>query len=1022
MRHDVFADRSLTGPEYGAWVAGQFVADPIDRTAFCVLRIPVSVSYDALERAVRRLLDLHPVLRSAVGSGTTLVRQDVGEPVRSDATARALSETVAADRIAVLRSADGGRQLFMSLPYFAVDRWSIRVIARDLGALCAVGAADTVTAVLPVQDGGTSKADTSNTGSEQDIAYWHAALADIPPVLTLPNALSRPTIASHRTASIRRPLPEAAADALRRLARDLSCEVRDMAFAAFAVVLARLTGQRHLAVGQTFDGRAEAAAHDIVGNLATTVPIPVDLRADPGFADVAEAVRTAVAEAANHRFADLDQVAADVAPARDPSWHPLFQASFAYDDVGAWSAHSAPGAFDVVAAADGPMLTDVHLRIEDDGGFTAVVDYAVDAYPAVTVETVLMCLAELLTSAAAEPKTPVSALGMLPEAERRRLAFDWNAVPADYDPGVCLHELFERQAAATPRSTALTAADRTVNYGELNIAANRLAHLLRARGVRLESHVGVCLDHSVELMSTLLGVLKAGAAYVPLDPAHPAERLKYALDQTRAPVVVTTSDLKALLPPEVEAVCLDETDLASYPTDNPPRTAGPDNLIYTIFTSGSSGRPKGVQISHRGLVNYLLWAIEGYGAAAGEHGSLLVGSIAFDLSIPNIFLPLIVGRDVLILPPERALQALVRQLEGDEDISLLKITPAHLDVLRAQITRQPPLTAVRTYVVGADEVKPDTADQWRRLAPDARVINEYGPTETVVGCSVFEVPADRAAGSIVPIGRPIGNMTMYVLDDHLRPVPVGVVGELWIGGVGVARGYLGRPAATAEKFLPDPFSDRPGARFYRSGDHARMRPDGELEFLGRIDHQVKIRGYRIELGEVEANLLTHPDVSETVVAVREDNPGDKYLAAYFVPRGESGVGRQELRRFLAERLPDYLVPRVYVPLDELPLSPGGKVDRRLLPNPRHKAVDSAGVDARAETDEPDGPVEQALAGHWRKVLGVDTVARTDRFFELGGGRPTAVRAAQLAREAGLPVDARMILQWQTVADLSAYLG
>ena len=621
------------------------------------------------------------------------------------------------------------------------------------------------------------------------------------------------------------------------------------------------------------------------------------------------------------------------------------------------------------------------------------------------------------TAMAADPCASADA-DLLPAGERDLVVRAWNDTQADYPEQLCVHQLFERQVRRDPQAVAVVTADGdTVSYQQLNERANQLAHHLRGLGVGADTFVGICVEHSVAMLVGLLGILKAGGAYVPLDPEHPVDRLRCIVEDTAAPVVVTVSGLQGVLPPgDAVTVLLDrDADLLdTAPTTDPEPLSGPQNLIYAMFTSGSTGRPKGVLVTHQGVVNYLDWAVEGYGLAAGRSGAPMLGSIAFDLSVPNFFLPLIGGKDVTLLRTDRTLDDLAERLCKPGDFSLLKITPAHLDVLRSQIPEPDSVSSVHTFVVGADEVKPETVAAWQRVAPNARIINEYGPTETVVGCSVYEADADFDPSAPVPIGRPIANTQMYVLDRFLNPAPIGAVGELFIGGDGVTRGYLHRPALTAEKFVPDPFHPVPGSRLYRTGDLARFRTDGNLDFLGRIDHQVKVRGYRIELGEIEARLLLHHAVSEAVVAARTDAHGDRCLVAYVVGVDRPGPEAAELRAFLAEALPRYMLPGEFVLLPALPLSTAGKVDRRLLPDPvRGNAAD--------DLSAPATPTERVLAGAWSRALGVSAVGTTEEGLALRAGLAGAARMVALAAEAGLEVPLDQVFRHGSVAELAADL-
>lgn len=553
------------------------------------------------------------------------------------------------------------------------------------------------------------------------------------------------------------------------------------------------------------------------------------------------------------------------------------------------------------------------------------------------------------------------------------------STPNEFPP-VCTHELFERQAARTPDAVALVFGARQVSYRELNERANKVAHHLRERGVGPNALVGVCLERSPEMVVALLGVWKAGGAYVPLDPTYPPERLSFMIDDAATRLLLTEEKCRPVLGSlNAEAIYLDSgwPMIEHQAHDNPAPVADPSHLAYVMYTSGSTGRPKGAMIVHRGVVNYLWWAIQAY-AVEPSHRVPVHSSVSFDLTVTSLYTPLLVGGTVELLPEDAGAQNLVTALQRTGGHGLVKITPSHLELLSRQVspTRVPGMA--RVFVIGGENLLAESLQIWRDLAPDTRIINEYGPTETVVGCCVYEVqPQDPTSGP-VPIGRPIANTSLYVLDPSLRPVSSGEIGELYVGGAGVASGYLNRPELTAERFLPDPFSGVPGATMYKTGDLSRYRADGILEYLGRIDDQVKIRGYRVELGEIEAALAAQPKVRSCTVLAHEDEFGVKQLLAYVVTRGDGKPDAAELRSFLKERIPGYMIPAHFVFLDALPLTPNGKVDRKALPP-------WTGVTAGAEKGgKPRTQTEQALAAIWCNLLKRDTVGVDDDFFDLGG--------------------------------------
>jgi amino acid adenylation domain-containing protein len=566
--------------------------------------------------------------------------------------------------------------------------------------------------------------------------------------------------------------------------------------------------------------------------------------------------------------------------------------------------------------------------------------------------------------------------------ERRQLIEEWNATAADYPRDRLTHELFADQAARTPDAVAVTAGDAALTFAELEGRANRVAHRLRQLGVGPDDRVALALNRSPELVAALLGVLKAGAAYVPLDLSHPPERLAFVLaDAGVRAVLSTTADAGRAAPPVgVPVVLLDAeaVALAALPATPPETSCTPDHLAYVLHTSGSTGRPKGVMVHHRGLVNYLWWAVRAYTAAEGT-GSLVHSPLSFDLTVTSLLVPLLAGRPVHLLPEESGVEGLLAALERHRDLTLLKLTPAHLAILSRSLDPARAAGLARVLVVGGEALPAPVAAWWRRHAPGTRVVNEYGPTETVVGCCVHDYgPADPENGD-VPIGRPIANTRLYVLDEELQPVPPGVVGELYIGGDGVARGYLGRPELTAERFLADPFGP-PGSRMYRTGDLTRWRADGVLEYLGRRDDQIKLRGFRIELGEVETALADAPGVAQAAAAVRTSR-----LVGYVVPRPGEAIDAAAVRERLRSRLPHYMVPADLVVLDSLPLTPNGKVDRRALPEPP-VVPNEAAVPPRTDA-------ERDLLAVWCEVLGRSGFGVTDTFFDLGG---TSLQAAELA--------------------------
>ena len=566
----------------------------------------------------------------------------------------------------------------------------------------------------------------------------------------------------------------------------------------------------------------------------------------------------------------------------------------------------------------------------------------------------------------------------LKEAERHRILYEWNDTRTEF-PAFCAHQLFEHQVQRAPEAIAVVFEDQRLSYRELNQRANQIAHYLRKLGVGPDSLVGVCMQRSTEMVAALLGVWKAGGAYVPLAPSYPQERLAFMVSDAAVQVLLTQKRCEHLFSPAHERTLFLDSDwptIARESQSNPELLSTPSNLAYVMYTSGSTGNPKGAMILQSGLVNYLTWAIKAYAVEPG--GSVPVhSSISFDLTVTSLYTPLLAGARVELVPEDAAAQSLLTALQRQKGRSLVKITPAHLELLSLQLSPGEVDNMTNVFVIGGENLLAEKLKLWRESAPATRLINEYGPTETVVGCCVYQVKPDDPRNGSVPIGRPIDNTQLYVLDPEMKPVALGEMGELYIGGAGVARGYWNRPELTAERFLPNPFSEIPGSRLYKSGDLARYRPDGVLEYLGRTDNQVKVRGYRIELGEIEAALASHPGVQSCAVLAREDEPGDRQLVGYVSAAKSNSLAPEELRSFLQQSLPSYMVPAHFVLLESLPLTPNGKVDRKSLPAPSKKTATAPAATAATRTS-----VEDALAAILTELLNVKNIGINVSFLIL----------------------------------------
>ncbi|HVR99575.1 MAG TPA: amino acid adenylation domain-containing protein, partial [Thermoanaerobaculia bacterium] len=832
-------------------------------------------------------------------------------------------------RLALIRLGERDHVLLMTLHHIISDGWSMGVLLREVAALCE----DSPLPELPVQYADFAVWQRSwlrGEVLEAQLAYWRRQLGNLngaPRVLELPLDRPRPAVQTFRGASLRVALT---AEAIHAICRREGATPFMVLLAAWAAVLGRHAGQEDVLVGTPIAGRNRREVEGLIGFFVNTLALRADLSGDPGFTGLLGRMRRTALDGYAHQDVPFERLVEELVPERDMAHSPLFQVLLALQNAPGETLSLEGLDLTPLDVADTVAKFDLTLSFAERQGFEGALEYNTDLFDGSTVMRLWARFTVLLEAALAAPDRPLSELPLLRPEERHQAFLEWNDTARSF-PGGCLHELVTRQAERTPDAVAASFEGQQLSYGELERRANRLAHRLTGKP---DVRIGVMLERSLEMIVALLGVLKAGAAYIPLDPSHPAERLALLLESSGARVVLSQEHLLVLDGP-----------------DTPPAVPlGEDNLAYVIYTSGSTGTPKGVMVPHRGIVNRLLWMQEAYPLTPGDR-VLQKTPFTFDVSLGELFGPLLCGARLVFARPEGHRDpAYLADLIAHEGITALHFVPS---MLGAFLEVEADLASVRRVLASGEALPPELVRRFSR-ATDAELLNLYGPTEASVEVSVWPCDPERPT---VAIGRPISNLRLYVLQ------PVGVPGELLLGGVGLARGYLGRPDLTAAAFVPDPFGN--GERLYRTGDFCRLLPDGNVEFLGRIDHQVKIRGFRIELGEVEAALLRHPQVRECAVVVREET-----LAAYVVGTAEPGV----LRTFLDERLPGYMVPAVFVTLGALPLTSSGKVDRASLPTPErtHQAL------------APRDVLELRLVRLWEELLGLEPIGVQDDFFELGG--------------------------------------
>ena len=900
-------------------------------------------------------------------------------------------------RVKLLRLGEQEHVVLLTMHHIVSDGWSVGVLIKELGTLYAayVAGEESPLEDLPIQYADFAvwqRAYLQGEVLEQQLAYWRRQLSDAPRLLDLPSDHPRPAVRSFRGAVERLELDQELSERLRALSQRESVTLFMLLLAVFKVLLLKYSGQADIVIGADVANRNRAETENLIGFFVNMLVLRTELSGDPTFRELLHRVREVCLEAYAHQDLPFEKLVEELQPERSLSYAPLFQVVFALQNAPAKTLQLPELTLSTVETESDTAKFDlIFSLLESNKRLVGNMEYSTDLFEAETIKRMLGHFQTLLAAVVADPAQQLSTLPLLTEAEEQQLA-EWNNTTREYPREACIHELFEAQVARTPEAVAVKFGDREISYRELNGRANQVAHYLRSRGVGPEVCVGVCLERSVDLVVALVAILKAGGAYVPLDPSYPQERLAFMLDDAQVQVLLTHSSLAEKFNEyRGYTICLDdeeskEEDAAQSETP----AAGAENLAYVIYTSGSTGQPKGVGVTHRAIHNL----VRGTNYVTLEESDVVaqVSNSSFDAATFEIWGALLSGARLVIIEKDVALapHALAAQLE-EHGVTVMFLTTALFNHMARELPAA--FRGLRHLLFGGEAVEPKWVREVLEKGRPGRLLHVYGPTETTTFAMWHEVTSVVEHAHTVPIGQPLTNVQIYLLDEHLRPVPVGVPGGLYIGGSGLARGYLDRPALTAERFIPDPFSSEPGARLYQTGDLARFLTDGNVEFLGRSDQQVKIRGFRVEPGEVEALLSAHPQVAQAAVVVCEDEPGERHLVAYFVAKEGQTCGAGELRRHLAARLPVYMVPSAFVQLDELPLNANGKVDRKALPPPGEGRPE-----LEAKFVAPRSTVERRLAGFYAEVLGVQTVGVEDDFFELGGHSLRAMQVISRVRD------------------------
>jgi amino acid adenylation domain-containing protein len=1001
----------------------------------CV-RMKGSLNAGALLAAMNRIVARHEALRTCFGSVDGAPVQHIAPPEvgmalsQMDLSGHAHPETelerLAAEEAStpfdlaqgplirgrLIRLADDDHALLVTMHHIVSDGWSIGVLVNEFSALYAAfsqGQPDPLP-VLPIQYADYAvwqRRWITGEVLQRQLDFWRNHLSGAPALLELPTDRPRPAVQDYTGASFGFELDADLTAHLKALSQRHGTTLFMTLLAAWAALLSRLSGQSDVVIGTPVANRHRAEVEPLIGFFVNTQALRVDVSGSSSVAGLLAQVRATALAAQEHQDIPFEQVVEALSPVRSMAHSPIFQVMFAWQNAPEGSLDLPGLQLEPVGASSATVRYDLELNLHDAGEHIAgSLGYACALFDRASIERHISHWQTLLRGLVGDDDAIVAGLPLLTPPERQHLLHVFNDTAAPFPHERCIHQLFEEQAARTPEATALVFEGASLTYSELNAQANRIAHHLIALGVRVGDCVALALPRSDELVAAELAVLKCGAAYVPLDLDHPSERLHFMLTDCGAHVLVCHSHCS------VVGLTRLELDLFADPgvCTNPPTQVHPQASAYVMYTSGSTGIPKGVVVPHRAVVHFACNG--GHAAIVPSDRVAFLANPAFDASTFEVWAALLHGAALVVIDTETLLQphALAQRL-GETGVSVLHCTAGLLPTYGPVLA--PVLGSLRCLLTGGDRVDVAAVAHILEHSAPQRLLHCYGPTETTTFALTHEVSAMGTRGASLPLGHPIDRVRVYVLDGRGAPVPIGVVGEMHIGGAGLAQGYLNRPDLTAERFVPDPFAE-PGSRMYKTGDLGRWRPDGSIEFLGRNDHQVKIRGFRIELGEIEAKLREHPEVREAVVLAREDEPLNKRLVAYVV--GDR-VQPEALRAHLGTTLPDYMVPAAYVTLETLPLTPNGKLDRRALPVPSDTAF---GLNAY---EAPEGELESTLAAIWCELLGVERVGRNDDFFSLGGHSLLGVQVlSRVSRELDMTLPLRVLFEVRTVRELAEWIN
>ena len=1048
---DPFADTHnayslpLTEPLREMWTAAQMGDEAsCSYNQSFVLTLRGALSVESMESALRQTIERHDALRLSIDqdgerqhiAGTVSValpvidlshlpqeaqRKEIDKMLHAEAAKPFDLAVAPLLRAKLVRESEQSHRLIVTIHHIVCDGWASAVVLSDLARLYAAdryGLSAQLPAAASYREYVTREtARSADPASRADEDYWVRQFTDSIPVLDLPADRRRPPTKTYNGALQVLQLDESLCRAVKATGARYGCTLFVTLLAAFEALLTRLSGQDDFVLGIPMAGQNLLENGQLVGHCVNMIPLRCKVQEDSSFADHLRRVRGTFLEAQVHQQLTFGSLLRRLNVPRDPGRTPLVAVTFNIDRIGAPFDFGALELAGVETAAKRYVNFEFAINIVDNGRDLVVeCEYNTDLYERATVARWLNHYKVLLGSAAANPEQRMDEAPLLTEQERDKLVFGWNATDVPLPGDTLLHELFESQADRTPDATAVLMDDQRLTYRELDARANRLAHWLQKNGIAPDSAVPICVERSIDMVIGFLGILKAGGAYVPIDPDLPAQRIDYMLEEINSPVLLTQHPVAARCSFNAARLVHLDSDwsaISKEPDTRPAKRALSENIAYVIYTSGSTGRPKGVLVPHAAICNHMHWMQRAFPLGPAD-AVLQKTASAFDASVWEFFAPLMAGaRLVMARPGGHADPGYLAAAILDHGVTRLQLVPSQLRVMLEEPAFWRCAPPLKDVFCGGEPLTKELCVEFYRRLPHATLHNLYGPTEAAIDTTAWTCPRTDMPDAI-PIGRPIDNARLYIVNRRMQIAPVGVAGEILIGGAGLARGYFGRPDLTAEKFLPDPFRPAEGARVYRTGDVARYLADGSIDYLGRNDQQVKIRGYRIELGEIEACLLQHPDMRHAAVIAREERTGDKRLVAYFVSENQSSDFADQLRSWLRTTMPEYMVPAHFIRLAKLPLTHTGKLDRKALPPP--DVIPNA---TRPAPVAPRSAPEELVAGVFRDVLARKDIGVFDNFFDLGGDSLMAARLmARLRAASGLDLPLRNLFERPTVAQLA----